>query len=191
MDNRTVQLGGKLNSNGDLIVDTREDGGNIINTIKYGIIKLRGDTTEYRVSYKTLVEITTKPEKFNGHIVISELHLKVPINDIVFQQFRDEELTTPKDFTRLPTRYVICENTEIGENFKPTNLAQWQVDKMKTNFWLTRLHFYISPNDEPLYDCNFSHAKEALYMRALEDKDYPAVINRIFRYGVEQLFERN
>lgn len=179
---------GKLNSDGDLITNFKENGGTTSTTIKYGVIKLMGDKTEYRVSYKTLTDIANLPAKFEGDVVIPELHLKVPKKNIVFQQFRDEELVTAKDFTNLPYKTVICEATEVGEKLKPTSLSEFEVSRSNSKYWLATLHYVTSSEGEYLYDCDFSHAKEALLMVPCGEEKYPSVINRIFRYGVEQNF---
>ena len=180
---------GELTANGDLIVESRENGGTTITTLKYGVIKLMGDKTEYRVSYKTLADIVNRPQKFEGDVVIPELHLKVPVKNIVFQQFRDEEIQTAKDFTNLPTKRVVCEPTRVGERFRLTKLSEMEANKANGKYWLATLHYTTSSDDEKLFDCEFSHAKEALLMTPyLEEPNYPPSVSKIFRYGEEQLF---
>ena len=39
-----------LNTDGNLITQTNENFGEVINTIQYGVIKLMGDNTEYKVT---------------------------------------------------------------------------------------------------------------------------------------------
>ena len=188
MTNELSVSQGKLNETGDLITSKTEEGGAIKQTVKYGIIKLMGDKNEYRVSYKTLYDIVNKPEKFNGNVVIPELHMKVPLNSIVFQQFRDEEITINKDFTRLPYERLVCEPTPVGQNFKPTDLSESAANKTRSKFWLASLHYTIGPDGQKLFDCNFNHAKEALFMVPVMEENYPPSINKIFRYGNEQIF---
>ena len=83
MQGELIEGKGRLTPEGDLIVDSKENGGTTITTVKYGVIKLMGDKTEYRVSYKTLTDIVNRPPKFEGDVIIPELHLKTPIKNIV------------------------------------------------------------------------------------------------------------
>lgn len=189
MQGELIEGKGRLTPEGDLIVDSKENGGTTITTVKYGVIKLMGDKTEYRVSYKTLTDIVNRPPKFEGDVIIPELHLKTPIKNIVFQQFRDEEIQTAKDFTNLPVKRVVCEPTQPGERFRPTELSEMEANKSNAKYWLVSMHYTTASNNENLYDCEFSHAKEALLMVPyLEDEGYPPSVSRIFRYGEEQLF---
>lgn len=189
MQGEIVQGGNKLTPEGDLVVESRESGGTVTTKVKYGVIKLMGDKTEYRVSYKTLMDIVNRPAKFEGDVIIPELHLKTPIKNIVFQQFRDEELQTAKDFTNLPTKRVVCEVSNPGERLKPTLISESEANKSRAKYWLATLHYSTGINGENLYYCDFSQAKELLLMVPyMEEENYPPSIGRIFRYGEEQFF---
>ena len=176
-----LELKNKLDNEGNFVVSREENGGSIVEVVRYGVIKLIGDKTEYRVSYKTLLGITNKPEKFNGNVVIPELHLKVPISSIVFQQVREEKRVTVKGFTKLPFENFICEPTNVGEEFKPLEIKENEAKKTMEKYWLICAH-YIEKDGVRRFDYNFNHVKEALLIRV---EDGCPIVSRFFSYGDE------
>jgi len=179
---KSLELRDKINENGDLIVDKTENGGLITEVVKYGVIKFYGDDKEYRVSYKTLWDITNKPENFKGNIVIPELHMKVPLSSICFQQIREEKNIIKKSFTKLPTEDFVCLATEVGEEFKPAGLSEREAKKKMDEYWLIQAH-YIEQNGVKRFDYNFNHVKSAILVRCVEDGVF--AVSKSFSYGEE------
>lgn len=178
MDKELIQQG-KLDNSGNLIISSRENAGGVIRKIQYGIIKIMGDSKEYRVSYRTLFDIANKPPQFKGNIIIPELRLKIPLSSIVFQQFREEKQFISSEYSELPTVELICER--IGDEFKISNKTEAYYKKSGVKYWLVVAHIL----DRQTPDLKFNNVKQALLMQSKEE-NYPSTILEIYRYGKKQ-----
>ena len=100
----------KLNEKGDQIIESIRNGGGELQTIKYGLLRLIGDKTNYRVSFKTLCEIEkVRKSNFTGNIVIPELNMSVSANQIVMLKSETEQVKVCEDFTKRPTDTIILD----------------------------------------------------------------------------------
>lgn len=168
-----------LNTDGNLIIQTNENFGEVINTVQYGVIKLMGDNTEYKVSYKTLYDIANKPPQFKGSVVIPELHLKVPLSNIVFQQFREKKEIIVKDFAKLPTVELTCKKDIVDGEFEVSSKSIKELCSNMEEYWRVTAHVLKETNTP---DLCFNHVKEALLLKSSEP-NYPASIRKIYKYG--------
>lgn len=175
----TLTKKNNLNTDGNLITQTNENFGEVINTIQYGVIKLMGDNTEYKVSYKTLYDIANKPPQFKGNVVIPELHLKVPLSSIVFQQFREAREIIAKEYAKLPTTDLVCKRTKVGDDFEISNSSLKKLHENMEEYWQITAHILKETNNP---DLKFNHAKRALLMKSPEP-NYPASVLEIYKYG--------
>lgn len=168
-----------LNGNGNLIVKSEENFGEVVNIVQYGVIKLMGDNTEYKVSYKTLYDIANKPPQFKGNVVIPELHLKVPLSSIVFQQFREAKEIIAKEYAKLPTIDLVCKRTKVGEDFEISSSSLKKLHENMEEYWQITAHILKETNNP---DLKFNHVKRALLMKSPEP-NYSASVLEIYKYG--------
>ena len=106
----------RFNSDNNQVVNEVEDGAGKIQTIKFGWIKLLGEKTERRVSFKTLLQITEMKEHgFAGSINISELNMSVNANQIVMMRSDVEKKKIVESFTNLATANVCLQ--KVGDKF--------------------------------------------------------------------------
>lgn len=179
----------KVNANGDIVLDTRENGGSITETVRFGIIKLMGDKHEYRVKGTTLANLY-KLEKnhFKGSVAIKELEMNVPMHQIVLMRWEEEELRTAKDFTKAPTEWVVFLDGEPHTQLRFSPDPLWKIERTEATFWYGRCHFTVSDAGEKSYWTQFSQVKELLHLVA--DPEWPngvrPYIDDIYRYGVRQ-----
>ena len=106
----------RFNSENNQIIEEVEDGSGKMQTIKFGWIKLLGEKTERRVSFKTLLQITEMREHgFAGSINISELNMSVNANQIVMMRSDIEKKKITETFINLATATVCLE--KVGDKF--------------------------------------------------------------------------
>lgn len=107
----------RFNNENNQIIEEKEDGAGKIQTIKFGWIKLLGEKTERRVSFKTLLQITEMKEHgFAGSINISELNMSVNANQIVLMRSDTEKKKIVESFTNLATANVCLQ--KISDKFE-------------------------------------------------------------------------
>lgn len=176
---QSLSKANNLNGNGNLIVKSEENFGEVVNTVQYGVIKLMGDSTEYKVSYKTLYDIASKPPQFKGSVIIPELRLKVPLSNIVFQQFREKKEVIVKDFAKLPTVELICKKDIVDGEFEVSNKSIKELCSNMEEYWRVTAHVLKETNTP---DLCFNHVKQALLLKSSEP-NYPASILKIYKYG--------
>lgn len=173
---------GKLDQRGDLVIDERETEEAVYKTVKYGVIKLIGDPNEHRVSYQSIKMLADKLPLFRGDVIIPELHLKIPINRVVFQQIREEEQKIVKNFAKLPTDVILLdleENVIINREDLKTREA-WREATAHYQEGANGREYYLNRNQ--LKRCLWLHREKG------ENEFYPPAIYRIEKYGIEQTF---
>lgn len=180
--NKTPAKMGKLDQKGDLVIDERETEEAVYKTVKYGVIKLIGDPNEHRISYQSIKMLADKPPLFNGDVIIPELHLKIPINRVIFQQIREEEQKVVKNFAKLPTSIVLLdlEKDEIIGREDLKTRKKWREAIAHYQQGTDGKEFYIAKHQ----------LKRCLYLRREEGESefYAPTVYRIEKYGIEQTF---
>ena len=173
---------GKLDQRGDLVIDERETEEAVYKTVKYGVIKLIGDPNEHRVSYQSIKMLADKPPLFGGDVIIPELHLKIPINRVVFQQIREEEQKIIKNFAKLPTDVILLDFEEdvIVSREDLRGRERWREATAHYQQGAEGKEFYIAKHQ--LKRCLFIRKEKG------ENEFYPPAIYRIEKYGIEQTF---
>lgn len=173
----------KYNTNGDLIIDEEKDGGRVVQKVKFGIIKLMGDKTEYRVSFKTLCDIEkSRQQGFEGSVVIKELNMSVKMGQIVLLKSDIENSVLKNEFTNLPYESLILERLNNGE-FIISNKSRRKHQEEGTTFWQCLVHYEVK-GEEKHYLMGFEQIKLAAKVK--NNEGY-TVCENIYEYGVEKL----
>jgi hypothetical protein len=178
MDNALEKTNLKFDSNGNQIINEETDGRGKIKTIKFGLIKLMGEKKEYRVSYKTLLEITsTQKSGFTGKINIPEINMSVQTSQIVMMRSEIEEIRVDDDFTKLPV-----EELRLDENFNILSGSRMKIEKEHDKYYRATCHYAIV-NDEKQYYLEPNQIQYLLTMVREVDPDYPHRVQNALRYG--------
>ena len=167
MENELVKTSSTVNSNGDYVVRQREDGGAIVETVKYGVIRLMADKAEHRVKGVTLARLYALEQKgFKGSVAIRELGMNVPLHQIILMKWEEEDVRTAKDFTRLPTEWVPFTDAEPYSRLVISEIPLWELERSG----------------------HFDQIKELLHMRpgVGRNEGFRSVIDGIYRYGVQR-----
>ncbi len=172
----------KKDADGNLVLEEWETEEATYKKVKYGVIRIMGDPNEHRISYETLKAIADKPPLFNGDVIIPEMHVKVPLNRIVFQQFRDEEQKRLKNFAKLPTSAVLLDLNE--------DKMIAREDLKGREAWREATAHYQEGTDGREYYLNRNQLKRCLWLHREkgESEFYPPSIYRIEKYGIDQEF---
>lgn len=170
----------RFNNDNNQIIGEVKDGAGKIQTIKFGWIRLLGEKTERRVSFKTLLQITEmKDHGFGGSINISELNMSVNANQIVMMRSDTEKKRITESFTNLATANVCLE--KIGGSLELTDQpAIYYRIKQLPHFEAT-VH-YIMKDGERNYILDFEKIK------SLTEIDYDEgyeIILHTWNYGQE------
>ncbi|WP_407457176.1 hypothetical protein [Fibrobacter sp.] len=166
------------NSDGNQIINEVIDGSGRTQTIKYGLIKLMGEKKEYRVSYKTLLDISTlKKTNFSSQINIPEINMSVLISQIVMMRSETEDIKIVDDFTKLPTE-TIC----LDENFNIINGPKRKIEREYEKYYRATCHYVIRDGVKQYY-LEPSQIKDLLTMVKDEDPDHPHRVQKALRYG--------
>lgn len=178
MNNLTTEQKPILNANGDQIIEEKIDGAGKTQTIKYGLIKLMGDKSEYRVSYKTLLDINkAKNSNFTGQINIPEINMSVQASQIVMLKSEVEDVRIENNIANLPTETVF-----LDENFNRLISPKPVIEKKHAMYYIATCH-YVVVNGEKQYYVAPNQIQYLVTMVRDEDPDYPHYIKKVTRYG--------
>ncbi len=173
MENQITTI--RFNKRGDQIVETKQTGDGVVQTIKFGMIKLIGDKEERRVSFKTLLDIErAQREKFHGTIAIPELNMTTPADRVVMLRSETEQVRKVESFTNLPTALVIL--TE-GLTISP-KIRLWHTNNL-VPFYQAKLH-YREGEEGREYIMDIEKIPELI---KIEFRDGCPVITQIIKYG--------
>lgn len=168
----------RFNNENNQIIEEKEDGAGKIQTIKFGWIKLLGEKTERRVSFKTLLQITEMKEHgFAGSINISELNMSVNANQIVMMRSDIEKKKIVESFTNLATAQVCL--LKVGDKLKVADQPSIYYRMHQLPHYEATVH-YVMRDDGREYLLDFDKIKE------LTDIDYDEgyeIIVGTWRYG--------
>ena len=147
--------------------------------VKYGLIKLIGEKTEYRVSYKTLLDIVkAKEANFNGQVDIPEINMRVQISQIIMMKSELETIRIENDITNLPTASVCL---DLDFKISP-HIRGWFL-RNQVPYYQATVH-YKENNGIREYYLEFNKIKRLLKIDFDEDGyDY---ISEIYKYGIEK-----
>ena len=189
MENELVKTSSTVNSNGDYVVCQREDGGAIVETVKYGVIRLMADKAEHRVKGVTLARLYALEQKgFKGSVAIRELGMNVPLHQIILMKWEEEDVRTAKDFTRLPTEWVPFTDAEPYSRLVISEIPLWELERSGQSYWYGLCHYSTLADGSKAYQTGFDQIKELLHMRpgVGRNEGFRSVIDGIYRYGVQR-----
>lgn len=166
-----------FNTDGNIVLDEKFDGGGRTQTIKYGLIKLIGDKQEHRVNMKTILDITKAREaKFAGQINIPELNMSVHISQIVMMRSEIETVRTENNISNLPITNVCLETDfTISQHIRP-----WFIRNCVPYYEAT-VHYMEDSNGKQYY-LEFDKIKRLLKIEF--DFDGYDYISEIYEYGI-------
>ena len=167
-----------FNEEGNQVISSEKSGGSEIQTVKYGIIKLIGDKTEYKVSFKTLLEIEKyKTSGFTGSIKIKELHMSVAANQIVMAKSEVGKRIITENFTKLPTTNVL-----LDENLQLSDKPRSYFKKNQYKHYYATVHYRENNGEKQLLleKDKIKHLIEIVY-----ENDYE-IIASVHNYGLLQ-----
>lgn len=147
----------RFNNENNQIIEEKEDGAGKIQTIKFGWIKLLGEKTERRVSFKTLLQITEmKDHGFAGSINISELNMSVNANQIVMMRSDIEKKKIVESFTNLSTTTVCLQKVGDKYEISPQPSIYYRVNQLP--HYEATVH-YVMKDGERNYILDFEKIK--------------------------------
>ena len=172
----------KLNADGDLITAEVVGGGFTTQTIKYGLIKLMGEKTERRVSFKTICEIEqSRKAGFDGNITITELGMSVRMNQIVMLRSEYETKKIVENFAKLPTESLLLDGDINCFTMPVKSRIQHIVDG--DSYWQCVVHYKLD-NGVKQYFIDFKQIKRAVKIKI---EDGYEVVEKIYEYGEEKI----
>ena len=170
----------KFNQNRDVEKVIYQGAEKITKAVKYGQIRLAGEKEKRRISWETYHKISTMPANYNRPVEIPELRMSVMLNQIVFQEECQEEISQTTHLTDLPTDIVFLSwNLE----FLPKEILRARLDKMGKPYVIATLHYDIV-NGEKAYYIKPEQIKRAMYMKPQLD-GYPHAVCKVTSYGRE------
>ena len=172
----------KYNEDGNLITAECRSGGITTQTIKFGYIKLMGEKTERRVSFKTICAIEeSRKAGFDGNISITELGMSVQIKQIVMMRSEIETKTKMENFTSLLCESLIMDSDENG-NLYPSKKNRQQHARDNEPYWQCVVHYRLEKG-EKIYLTQFDKIKRAVHIFF---EDGYEIAKEIYEYGVEK-----
>ena len=176
MNNKVSTI--KYNNDDNQIIDEIVDGGGKTQTVKYGLIKLMGDKTEHRVSFKTLLAITEADKNEAETIMIKELGMVVKLSQIVMMRSETETARIINNFTNLPTT-----NLYLTLDFKILDKIRTYFDRNKVAHYLATAH-YTEIDGERQYILEKDKIQKLLKVEY--DADGHDYISEEYEYGVQK-----
>lgn len=168
----------KFNGENNQIVDEIEDGAGKIQTIKFGWIKLLGEKTERRVSFRTLLQIQEMKERgFTGAINITELNMSVNASQIVMMRSDIEKKRITESFINLATAMVCL--LKIGDKFELADQPSIYYRVNQIPHYEAKAH-YVMKDGERSYILDFEKIKSLTQIDY--DEGYEIVVN-CWNYG--------
>ena len=167
-----------FNTDGNIVLDEKFDGGGRTQTIKYGLIKLIGNKQEHRVSMKTIIDITKAREaKFAGQINIPELNMSVHISQIVMMRSEIENIKVMNNYTNLSTETIY-----LDKDFYLLTGIRSKIERENDLYYIDTCH-YIFVNEVKQYYLEPEQIQYLVTMVRDEDPDYPHYIKKATKYG--------
>lgn len=178
MSNAIVKNTVELNKDGDQIIDEQQDGGGKTQTIKYGLIRLMGEKSERRVSFKTLLAIQKAKDDGVDSVMIRELNMTVKVSQIVMMRSETEKVRIGANVTNLPTA-----NMCLDSDLNMTTKLRPQFVRECEPYYEATVH-YTEQNGERQYYLEFDKIKRLLKIDFDEDGyDY---VSKIYEYGIKK-----
>ena len=168
----------QLNSDGNQIIEEIPYGGGKTQKVKYGLIKFMGDRKEYRISYKTLIELNEAQNSgFKGKINIPEINMSVLISQIVMMRSEVETVRIEDNYTNLPVETIF-----LNSEFKILTGTRVEIERENDAYYMATCH-YVVRNGIKLYYLEPAQIQCLAYLVRSVDASYPHYVKKATRYG--------